>query len=292
MKKGMVYDMFCKEGRRIKSGMPMDAMMPFVMPTRSGATNQFYATVDITKCEQFIREKRLGGMNGLGMMHVIIAAYSRTVSQYPGINRYIRGQRLYARNGINVCLTIKKQMKLNAPESVVKLNLSPTDTLPDVYDAMVKELEVNKQDGDQNAMDTAARVLVSLPGFTLRGTVWFMKVLDYFGLLPKFLIKLSPFHGSMFISNLGSLGMPPIYHHLYNFGNLPMFITMGKKRTKYIVNKDGETEKHRLIDFTIVCDERICDGHYYSCAFKQLKKLIENPEELFSPPKEVVEDIR
>ena len=284
--------MLTKEGRRIKSSIPMDAMTPFIMPSRSGATNSFYATVDITEAEKFIRSKSLEGMTGLGMMHLIIAAYARVVSQFPGINRYIRGQRLYARNGIEVCLTIKKQLKLNAPESVIKFHIAPTDTLPDIYKMISEQLTENKKEGDRNSMDTAARILVSFPGLTLKSTVWFLRVCDYFGMLPRFLTNLSPFHGSMFISNLGSLGMPPIYHHLYNFGNLPMFITMGAKRTKYIINKNGETEKHRLLDFTIVCDERICDGHYYSCAFKLLKKLIENPQELFSPPDTVVEDIR
>ena len=284
--------MLTKEGRRIKSSMPMDAVMPFIMPTRAGSINSFFASADITKCEEFIREKRQEGMQGLGMMHIFIAAYARTISQYPGINRFIRGQRLYARNGIQICLTIKKQMKLNAPESVVKFHIDPTDTLTDIYHNINKELEENKKEGDQNNMDTAARLLVMLPSIALRSTVSFMKFLDYFGMLPNFLIKLSPFHGSMFISNLGSLGMPPIYHHLYNFGNLPMFITMGAKRTEYKVNRDGETEKTRLIDFTLVCDDRICDGHYYSKAFKLLKRLIENPEQLFLPPEQVIEDIR
>lgn len=284
--------MLTKEGRRIKSSMPMDAVMPFIMPTRAGSINSFFASADITKCEEFIREKRQEGMQGLGMMHIFIAAYARTISQYPGINRFIRGQRLYARNGIQICLTIKKQMKLNAPESVVKFHIDPTDTLTDIYHNINKELEENKKEGDQNNMDTAARLLVMLPSIALRSTVSFMKFLDYFGMLPNFLIKLSPFHGSMFISNLGSLGMPPIYHHLYNFGNLPMFITMGAKRTEYKVNRDGETEKNRLIDFTLVCDDRICDGHYYSKAFKLLKRLIENPEQLFLPPEQVIEDIR
>lgn len=270
----------------------MDAVMPFLMPTRSSSINSFFASADITKCEQFIRKKRQDGMQGLGMMHIFIAAYARTISQYPGINRFIRGQRLYARNGIQICLTIKKQMKLNAPESVVKFHINPTDTLTDIYDNINKELVENKKEGDQNNMDTVARLLVMLPSIALRSTVSFMKFLDYFGMLPNFLIKLSPFHGSMFISNLGSLGMPPIYHHLYNFGNLPMFITMGAKRTEYKINRDGETEKSRLIDFTLVCDDRICDGHYYSKAFKLLKKLIENPEQLFMPPEQVVEDIR
>ena len=116
--------------------------------------------------------------------------------------------------------------------------------------------------------------------------------LDYFGWLPRFLTKLSPFHGSLFITNMGSLGMPPIYHHLYDFGTLPVFIAMGKKRTEYVLNAEGEPKKCRLIDFTVVCDERICDGHYYATAFKKFKKLLENPEVLLEPPKTVTEDIR
>ena len=96
----------------------------------------------------------------------------------------------------------------------------------------------------------------------------------------------------MFITNMGSLGMPPIFHHLYNFGNLPVFIAMGGKRTEYVLDKDGQVQKKRFLDFNVSCDERICDGHYYSRAFKKLRRLLENPEELLTPPEIVVEDIR
>lgn len=280
------------EGRRIKSSIPMDAVSPFIMPTRTGASNTFFATVDIEKCETLIKEKRAEGMNGLGMIHIIMAAFSRTVSQYPGINRFIRGQRLYARNGIEICMSIKKELKLNAPETVVKLYSKPEDTLETIYDTLTKEITVNKQLGDQNNMDTAARILINLPGVLLKFVVWVLKALDYFGLLPRFLTKLSPFHGSLFITNMGSLGMPPIVHHLYNFGNLPIFIAMGKKRTEYELTKDGTVMKRRYIDCNIVCDERICDGHYYATAFKKFQKYIENPEQLLAPPEIVIEDIK
>ena len=211
-----------KEGRRIKSDIPMNAVSPFIMPNRIGASNTFFATVDIGKCEQLIRQLKSEGMKGLGMMHIIMASYVRVISEFPGINRYIRGQRLYARKNIEICLTIKKELKLNAPETVIKLNATPYDTLHTIYEQLSNLIEKNKEDGDQNNMDTVARVLVSFPGIFLKFTVWLLKTLDYFGLLPRFLTKLSPFHGSMFITNMGSLGMPPIFHHLYNFGNLPI----------------------------------------------------------------------
>ncbi len=281
-----------KEGRRIKTGTPMDAVAAFIMPTRTGAANSFSASANIENCEELIRKLRSEGNPSLGMIHIFMTAYTRVISELPGINRFIRGQRLYARNGIEICMAIKKEMKLNAPETVVKLYTEPKDTLFDVYRRLSDELMLNKQEGDQNNMDAAVKVLVSLPGVLLKFTVWFLKLLDYFGWLPRFLTKLSPFHGSMFITNMGSLGMPPIFHHLYNFGNLPVFIAMGKKRTEYTITKDGETKANRMIDFTVVCDERICDGHYYANAFKKLKRFLENPELLLQSPETVVEDIK
>lgn len=280
-----------KEGRKIKGIKPIDAVSPFIMPTRTGASNIFSTSVDIGKCEELIRHMRSKGMKGLGMMHIFMAAYARVVSQLPGLNRFIRGQRLYARKNMEICMTIKKELSLNAPETVIKIDATPYDTLGSIYEKLVEEVSKNKQEGDQNNMDNVARVLMSFPSIFLKMTVGFLKLLDYFGLLPRFLTRLSPFHGSMFITNLGSLGIPPVFHHLYDFGNLPLFIAMGAKRVEYVLNKDGVAEKRKFIDFTIVCDERICDGHYYASAFKMFKRILEKPEQLLVPPEKVVEDI-
>ncbi len=280
-----------KEGRRIRGGIPMDAVSPFIMVNRSGAQNTFSATVDVAKCEELIRQKRAEGMKSFGMIHIFMAAYVRVASQLPGINRFIRGQRVFARNSIEICMAIKKELKLNAPETVVKLYCQPTDTAVDIYEQLTRELEANRAEGDQNNMDAFARILVSIPSVILKFVVWSLKFLDYFGLLPRVLTKLSPFHGSMFITNMGSLGIPPVFHHLYDFGNLPLFIAMGSKRTEYVLSKEGQVETHRVIDFNVTCDERICDGHYYATAFKKLKRYLEHPEQLFEAPETVVSDI-
>lgn len=270
----------------------MDSVMPFIMPNRNDSSNSFSSSIEITKSEQYIHKKREEGFAGFGMMHVFMAAYVRVVSELPGLNRFIRGQRLYARNGIEICLTIKKEMKLNAQETVVKLFLTPYDTAETIYQKLKVLIEENKKEGDQNDMDTAARVLVSLPSVFLKFVVWLLKVMDYFKLLPRFLTKLSPFHGSLFMTNLGSLGIPPVRHHLYEFGNLPVFLAMGKKYTKFELDRDGEPQKKRYIDFVLTLDERICDGHYFSRAFKRFQRLLENPEELDIAPETVAEDIK
>jgi hypothetical protein len=144
---------------------------------------------------------------------------------------------------------------------------------------------------DENDFDGTARILNYIPGLIKKFAVWFLKTLDYFGLLPMALLKVSPFHGSMFISSMGSLGVPPIYHHLYNFGNLPVFLTFGAKRYEYQNNRLGEVVKKKYMDYTVVTDERICDGFYYASGLKLFRSYLANPSRLDDPPQEVINDI-
>ena len=76
----------------------------------------------------------------------------------------------------------------------------------------------------ENDFDNVAKKLVKIPGLFLRAAMGVLRFLDYFGMLPKALLKVSPFHGSMVITSMGSRGIPAIYHHLYDFGNLPCFL--------------------------------------------------------------------
>lgn len=280
-----------KEGRKLRSLEPMNVVSAYIMPDRVGSSNMFRDTLDITTVEKYIHKKRTEGLKGFGMLHLIVSAYVRTVSQRPGINRFIAGQKVYARNDIVMALTIKKGIRLNSDETVIKARFEPTDTAEEVYNKLSKIIEENLAEGDNSAFDGAARVLKHIPGVVLKFVVWLLKLLDYFDLLPKFLLELSPFHGSMFITSMGSLGIPPIFHHLYDFGNLPIFMAYGAKYSKYELNEKGDMVKKKYVDFSVNTDERICDGHYFASAFKYLKEILSNPDVLDVPPESVVEDI-
>jgi hypothetical protein len=115
--------------------------------------------------------------------------------------------------------------------------------------------------------------------------------MDYFGIMPRALAKISPFHGSMIITSMGSLGIPAIYHHLYDFGHLPIFVSYGKMYSKKVTLPDGTKENHHFVTFKVVTDERICDGFYYASAFKQMMRYLNHPEVLDLIPETVVEDV-
>ena len=188
-------------------------------------------------------------------------------------------------------MVVKKEMTSDAPDTVIKVHLDPHDTVNDVYEKLNTEIEKVKNTPLDSSFDNVAHLLTLIPGVFLKFTVWLLKTMDYFGLLPKFLLEVSPFHGSVFFTSMGSLGIPPIYHHLYNFGNMPLFGAFGCKRTKMEVAEDGTLTVKKYVDVKFTTDERIVDGFYYATFFKAFKRILRHPETLELPPEEVVPDI-
>ena len=259
------------------------------MDDRTGATNYFTGTLDIGIAEEYVKKMREKGLKEFSVMHLYLAAFVRMYSQHPQMNRFIRGHRIYARNNIEIAMTIKKEMKLNADDTVIKLRYEPDATAEQVYEITQKVIaEALAEDDD---FDKIVKLLNKLPRFIMRTIAWVLKKLDYHGIMPKDLVSVSPFHGSMVITSLASLGIPPIYHHLYDFGNIPIFFAFGKRYNKYEISKEGTPEKHTYMEYRITCDERIADGHAYSLALRYFNSLIRKPELLDAPPEKVIEDI-
>ena len=279
-----------KDGRRLRTLDPMSVVSPYIMGQRNGCQNQIGDSFETEACEEYIAKKRKEGYPGLSIMHILLASYIRTVSQYPAINRYIAGQRVYARNNIVISLVIKREMSIDSPDTAIKVEFSPEDTLYDVYARFNTAIEEYRKNPG-GAFDNLAKVLNFLPGLVLKFAIALLRFIDYFGWLPYSLQKLSPFHASLFITSMGSLGIPAVYHHLYDFGNLPIFIAFGAKKRVNKITDDGKIEKKGVIDTTFVLDERICDGYYFASAYKYMKKFFKNPELLETPPEKVIQDI-
>ena len=201
---------------------------------------------------------------------------------------------LSARNNIEVSLMVKKKLELNAPETMFKFFFKPEYTINDVYKDMHEKIYAYQNEPDSDVsddLDSFLRAIVRLPRWILRLVMKLLYKLDYHGLIPLSLLALSPFHGSMVLSSMGSLGVPPVFHHLFNFGNVPMFITFSTNRHENELKSDGTIKKKHYLDFNITMDDRICDGQYYSTALHDLKKYIKNPELLEVAPEEVINDI-
>lgn len=281
-----------KDGRRLRTLPAMTKFMPYIMKERSDACNTYADAFNVDIAEPYCREKIKSGKKNFTFLHVLLAAYVRTLAERPGLNRFVSGQKIYARNRIEIVMTIKKSMSLGGEDTCIKVQFDPYDTIDEVYEKFNRAVEQNTAptEGGSN-FEKVNRALVRIPGFVIRLTVKFLNFLDYHGKLPESLTQVSPFHGSMIVTSMGSLGIKPIYHHIYNFGNLPVFLAYGRKRTEFRLEEDGQVVRHQYIDLKAVTDERICDGYYYASAFKIFRRYAENPVLLEVPPQAVCEDI-
>ena len=282
-----------KDGRRVRTLAPMAQITMYFQWERNICSNLFEESFEISHIDRYIRQKRREGLKDFGITHVLLAAYVRGIAKYPQLNRFISGQKVFSRGeDIQYCMVIKKEMTVESPDTSIKVHLTPRDTAEDVYHKLNAAVDAVKATQElDSGIDNLIQYLNLIPGLLLKFVVWLLKLLDYFGLLPTFLTELSPFHGSLFFTSMGSLGIPPIYHHLYDFGNIPCFGAFGMKRKALEVLEDGSVVQKKYVDVKFVLDERICDGYYYATFFKYYKRLLAHPEVLDHPPEEVVQDI-
>ena len=278
-----------KEGRKVRSLPPMNYLSPYIMRHRNDSQNKFEDVIDITNIERYLDAKHKEGYTDMALLHVILAAYVRVVAERPGINRFISGRKIFARKDIQCVMTIKKELSLESPDTCIKVKFDPRDNIYNVYKKF--QNVVFEARNSESGFDNVAAKLVKLPGFIMRFLMSILRALDYCGNLPKSLIEVSPFHGSMIITSMGSLGIPAIYHHLYDFGTLPLFLSYGSIYTADAIKRDGTRERHHFVTFKVVTDERICDGYYYASAFKRIKRYLQHPEMLDNTLETVQEDV-
>ena len=255
-------------------------MMPLLMPTRTGAQNYFLLEQDLTEIDKYIETKEKEGET-YTYMHILSAILVRVFKMYPRLNRFITNKRIYQRNKIEVSVLVKKSLREVDGEELVKPEFTGYETLAEVkekIDSLVKEI-INMKDRKDNNVTG----LDKLPFFLLKLAIWFMKWSDKHGFMPKSLMQSSPFHCSIFFTNLKSLHVDRIYHHLYDFGNCGFFVAMGKEKTIPMVNSDGKVVPTKVLPMGISMDERYIDGYYYSKVLKTIKRMLANPEILDKP---------
>ncbi len=271
------------DGKRLKNTDPMYTVVPYIMDKRNDALNMIELDIPIEPIKKYINKKRNEGIE-MNHMSVIIAAYLRTVAQYSEINRFIVNKKIFARNEFNVSMVVLKEGGEFGDETMSKVNFNYEDTIFDVQSKIDKFVSENRKTAGENKTDKIIKALLSIPGILPIGVGAF-KFLDNHGLLPRSIVEASPFHASLCITNLASIRTKHIYHHIYNFGTISVFIAMGVPR-EVPKTVDGQIVLEKCIPLGVVMDERVASGLYFALAFRKLKKLLRNPELLEVPPTE------
>lgn len=275
-----------RDGRRVKKADPMYLVMHQFLRERHDAMNMMTMDIPIQPMREYILGKKTEGIR-LTHLGLVLAAYVRTLAEYPELNRFIVNRRIYARNEIAVSMVVLKAGEMD-DETMSKMYFLPQDDVFAVQKTIDDYISGNKKKDNDNGTDRIVRILLGIPGL-LRFGCNLLRWMDRHNLLTKAMIDVSPFHASCAVTNLASIRTNHIYHHCYDFGTIGEFFAIGNFR-EVPKRVGGEIKFETCMPIGIVMDERICTGAYCSLALQRFKSYLAHPERLEGEPKTIVSD--
>ena len=280
-----------KDGTWLRDVDALHVIMPYLYPNKADNEAFIMEDIPLEPIEKYLAARNAGlgaGEEEYKLFHVLLAAFVKTITLRPKMNRFIKGGRMFQRNSLSVAFVVKKKFSDNGAEALAFKEFDENTTIDDVHRIISEEINECRGDKADNSTDKMD-MLKKLPRFILRFVMWLLHKLDEWGRVPDSLIKTDPNHASCFITNLGSIGLKAGYHHLSNWGTNSLFVVLGKKKKVPAFNEDGSYRMQDIIPIGLTLDERIADGYYYSKTVKLLKYLLANPELLETAAKEEVD---
>ena len=275
--------MYRTDGYRVRTKDAMYEIVPYIMPKRFDASNSIKVDADLEKMQDYIRKCRAKGIK-MSHMAILIAAYLRLTSQNPLVNRFAMNKKIYARN--HFCVSFVTLKPDQDTDTVTKVYFNLDDDIFTVNRKIEEAIEKVQVLDENNAMDNFMPKLLAVP-FLMRVAVGGLKLLDKYFTMPFTMVDISPFHTSLFVTNLASIRTDTVNRHLYEFGTTGVFISMGKPVKKTYLDSDGNPYEKKIMELGVVTDERIANGHYMGRCFREFDKYLKNPEILEQPPEKI-----
>lgn len=264
------------DGTLVPRVHPYRHLMQYIMPTRNESLVYFDSYVYAERIEAYL--EKAGPKLGANMIHVFIGALNVAFGFHPHMNRFVAGKRLYDRDGRWFSFSMKrKKMGKKAKLSAVKMQMKDGESFAELVERINGSI-THERSGTKTAADKEYDLFKVLPRPLLAGAAKFLRWLDYYGLLPGFFIKGDGMYTTCFVANLGSLGIAPAYHHLYEWGNCPIFMMVGKIDDKPVI-EDGEVVVRRVLHLRISLDERVADALAAHDGTKTAIEILQNPEQ-------------
>ena len=252
---------------------PMRRFMPFVSPRRNESLFYFAQTIEAEPALAFLER-----MNATRpperpatFFHLVLRAIARILHERPRMNRFVSGGRLWQRDGVWLTFSAKRAFSEDAPLITVKRRFEPDESLVEMVDAIHERLGAGRR-GVRSTADREIDVLLRLPPPLVRLAVRLAHGADALGLLPRSMIDADPLFTSVFLANVGSVGLAGGYHHLWEWGTCPVFCVIGRV-------EPGPDGRRRVV-LKYSYDERIEDGFNAAYGLDCVRGWLEHPEKL------------
>ncbi len=285
------------DGNELNLGA-LKTLEPFVMKYRSASWVLCIQQYDLSKTLPFIEkynsERNLDRTNRLSLFQIILCAGARGIAFHPQVNRFISGKRYFQRNRLSFAFVVKPQLTPESPETLTKFDMDPYETLDTVRTKMHSFVKEARSESGSSA-EKQIQLLAKLPH---RVKVMVNNIIsrrDYKGKLGPDYIESDPMFCSAVFANLGSVKLDGLLvHHMFEYGNASVFVTLGAIRKGVVINENNEVEVRDVVDIAFNIDERISGGRYLADILMMLKDLVENPEKLMEKPdipKSLIEEL-
>jgi 2-oxoacid dehydrogenases acyltransferase (catalytic domain) len=266
------------DGVLIKDLSPERRIIPYLMRTRNESCVYHEQTYDIGKARRWLRDfNRASPPQPATMFHLFAWVAGQGVLLYPPMNRFVSGGRIYQRNGSYISFAAKKEFAPDAPLVTVKKQFARNEPFAHAVRSMVENIGEGRS-GKQRQVDKELRLALLLPGLILRFLLWILRGLDRINLMPRVMIENDPMYASVFVANLGSVGLDNSFHHLYEYGTVSLFAVLGTQKKALVVGRDGKPEVKEVMQARWTLDERVADGFQAGEALRYVQKVMEDPE--------------
>ena len=267
-----------KDGYLLRDLDSMHFIVPQLYPNRCDNEAYISEKIELKPITDWLEKHNAGEeVFPYTMFHVIVAAFLKTLTLRPKMNRFIANKNIYMRNEISASFVVKKLFSDDGAEALAFVHANEKDNIFTVHQKIydqVSSCRSDKADSSTDSMD----LFNKMPRFLAKAIVRFICFLDKHGWVPQSLIATDPYYSSVVLSNLGSIKLKCGYHHLTNWGTNSVFCIIGEKKMSPFYKEDGTVEMKETVELGLTIDERLADGYYYSKTVRLLKTLLANPE--------------
>lgn len=271
------------DGDFVEKVPPYRRIMPFIMPTRTESAVYFEQVIDATRGLAYIAQWNARFPDKkITFLHLMMYGAIQSLHERPRLNRFTMGGYLYQRRGIWVSYSAKKAFDDESPIVVLKKRFDPGQSFAEMVDQMYGSLKEGRSD-KKSHVDKELDLFLKAPAPVLNLGVRILRWLDSWNLLPLSFIEPDPMYSSLFIANLGSVKLESAYHHLYEYGTIPLFGVLGRLHEAVVPGPDGTARVRQQISIKWSYDERVDDGLYAAKSLELVRLRLEDPETWCGP---------
>lgn len=262
------------DGVLVKGAHPYRRLMWFVMPTRNECVVYYEDKVRAENLLEYLGQAK--PKFECDVTHTAVAALNVAIGENPRMDQFVIGRRLYKRKERAITFSMKrKALDRKAKLAVVRMPMNNDETFASLAGRMNDSIS-HQRSGEKTHSDKEYALFNLLPRTVLRLFTWLFHALDYVNLLPYAFTKEDSLYTSAVVANLGSLGMQPGFHHLYEWGTSSVFMMVGAIKEEPVV-ENGTIVPGKVLTIRYSYDERIDDGLSTRRAILRVQEILSDP---------------